>query len=166
MVCSDSIAAPLAVADCCFIASESLSPRAQKRPSRKGLGYDAEMDGHQFYIIKNGYNGIAKAVKLRIRNIMVSLKSAPEVLAELARMVRVQRLNRGWTQADIARRAGLKLPTYIVFERSGRISLLRFLKITDVLDLMTDVSEIGQRTDQQAVRLADLMQERKRGRRT
>ena len=97
---------------------------------------------------------------------MVSLKSAPEVLAELARMVRVQRLNRGWTQADIARRAGLKLPTYIVLERSGRISLLRFLKITDVLDLMTDVSEIGQRTDQQAVRLADLMQERKRGRRT
>lgn len=97
---------------------------------------------------------------------MVSLKSAPEVLAELARMVRAQRLNRGWTQADIARRAGLKLPTYIVFERSGRISLLRFLKITDVLDLMTDVSEIGQRTDQQAVRLADLMQERKRGRRT
>jgi len=80
--------------------------------------------------------------------------------------VRVQRLNRGWTQADIARRAGLKLPTYIVFERSGRISLLRFLKITDVLDLMTDVSEIGQRTDQRAVRLADLMQERKRGRRT
>lgn len=97
---------------------------------------------------------------------MVSLKSAPEVLAELARMVRVQRLNRGWTQADIARRAGLKLPTYIVFERAGRISLLRFLKITDVLDLMTDVSEIGQGTDQQAVRLADLMQERKRGRRT
>ena len=124
------------------------------------------MDGHQFYIIKNGYNGIAKAVKLRIKNTMVSFKSAPEVLAELARMVRVQRLNRGWTQADIARRAGLKLPTYIVFERSGRISLLRFLKITDVLDLMTDVSEIGQRTDQQAVRLADLMQERKRGRRT
>jgi len=149
-----------------IVVSSPLSPRAQKRPGRKGLGYDAEMDGHQFYIIKNRYNGIAKAVKLRIKNTMVSLKSAPEVLAELARMVRVQRLNRGWTQADIARRAGLKLPTYIVFERSGRISLLRFLKITDVLDLMTDVSEIGQRTDQRAVRLADLMQERKRGRRT
>jgi len=97
---------------------------------------------------------------------MVSLKSAPEILAELARMVRIQRLNRGWTQAEIARRAGLKLPTYIVFERSGRISLLRFLKLLDVLDLMTDLSEIGRRTDQQAVRLDDLMQERKRGRRT
>jgi transcriptional regulator with XRE-family HTH domain len=97
---------------------------------------------------------------------MVSLKSAPEILAELAQMVRIQRLNRGWTQAEIARRAGLKLPTYIVFERSGRISLLRFLKLLDVLDLMTDLSEIGRRTDQQAVRLDDLMQERKRGRRT
>jgi transcriptional regulator with XRE-family HTH domain len=81
-------------------------------------------------------------------------------------MVRVQRLKRGWTQTDMARRAGLKLPTYIVFERSGRISLLRFLKLLDVLDLMKDVNEIGRITDQQAVRLADLMQERKRGRRT
>ncbi len=96
---------------------------------------------------------------------MVSLKSAPEVLAELAKMVRVQRLKRGWTQTDMARRAGLKLPTYIVFERSGRISLLRFLKLLDVLDLMKDINEIGRITDQQAVRLADLMQERKRGRR-
>ena len=97
---------------------------------------------------------------------MVSLKSAPEVLAELAKMVRVQRLKRGWTQTDMARRAGLKLPTYIVFERSGRISLLRFLKLLDVLDLMKAINEIGRITDQQAVRLADLMQERKRGRRT
>jgi len=97
---------------------------------------------------------------------MVSLKSAPEVLAELAKMVRVQRLKRGWTQTDMARRAGLKLPTYIVFERSGRISLLRFLKLLDVLDLMKDINEIGRITDQQAVRLADLIQERKRGRRT
>jgi len=97
---------------------------------------------------------------------MVSLKSAPEVLAELAKMVRVQRLKRGWTQTDMARRAGLKLPTYIVFERSGRISLLRFLKLLDVLDLMKDINEIGRIIDQQAVRLADLMQERKRGRRT
>jgi transcriptional regulator with XRE-family HTH domain len=97
---------------------------------------------------------------------MVSLKSAPEVLAELAKMVRVQRLKRGWTQTDMARRAGLKLPTYIVFERSGRISLLRFLKLLDVLDLMKDINEIGRITDQQSVHLADLMQERKRGRRT
>jgi transcriptional regulator with XRE-family HTH domain len=97
---------------------------------------------------------------------MLSLKSAPEVLAELAKMVRVLRLKRGWTQTDMARRAGLKLPTYIVFERSGRISLLRFLKLLDVLDLMKDINEIGRITDQQSVHLADLMQERKRGRRT
>ena len=97
---------------------------------------------------------------------MMSLKSAPEVLVDLARMVRVQRLNRGWTQAEMARRAGLRLPTYIVFERSGRISLLRFLKLLDVLDLMADIGEIGRKMDQQAVRLDDLMHERKRGHRT
>jgi transcriptional regulator with XRE-family HTH domain len=94
---------------------------------------------------------------------MVSLKSAPEVLAELAGMVRVQRLNRGWTQAEMARRAGLKLPTYIVFERSGRISLLRFLKVLDVLDLMADIGELGRIKNLSDFTLADLKQERKRG---
>lgn len=97
---------------------------------------------------------------------MVSLKSAPEVLDELARMVRMQRLNRGWTQAEMARRAGLKLPTYIVFERSGRISLLRFLKILDTLDLMTDLGELGKIKDLQSFTLADLKLERQRGSRT
>lgn len=97
---------------------------------------------------------------------MVSFKSAPEVLTELARMVRMQRLNRGWTQADMARRAGLKLPTYIVFERSGRISLLRFLKILDTLDLMTDIGELGKIKDLQSFTLADLKPERQRGART
>jgi transcriptional regulator with XRE-family HTH domain len=97
---------------------------------------------------------------------MVSLKSAPEVLDELARMVRMQRLNRKWTQAEMARRAGLKLPTYIVFERSGRISLLRFLKILDTLDLMTDLGELGTIKDLQAFTLADLKPERQRGSRT
>jgi transcriptional regulator with XRE-family HTH domain len=97
---------------------------------------------------------------------MVSLKSAPEVLNELARMVRMQRLNRKWTQAEMARRAGLKLPTYIVFERSGRISLLRFLKILDTLDLMTDLGELGTIKDLQAFTLADLKPERQRGSRT
>jgi transcriptional regulator with XRE-family HTH domain len=97
---------------------------------------------------------------------MVSLKSAPEVLDELARMVRMQRLNRKWTQAEMARRAGLKLPTYIVFERSGRISLLRFLKILDTLGLMTDLGELGKIKDLQAFTLADLKPERQRGSRT
>lgn len=87
---------------------------------------------------------------------MVSLKSAPEVLDELARMVRMQRLNRGWTQAEMARRAGLKLPTYIVFERWGRISLLRFLSRFSIPSTTTHLGELGKIKDLQAFTLTDL----------
>lgn len=96
---------------------------------------------------------------------MVSLKTAAEMLAELASMVRSNRLRRGWTQAEMARRAGIKLPTYVIFERTGRISLLRFLKVLDVLDLMERLNNLGRADDLQTLSLSDLKAERKRGRR-
>ena len=52
----------------------------------------------------------------------------------LARRVKALRLERGWTQQETAERAGLALPTYRVFERSGHISLERLLKLAVVLD--------------------------------
>ena len=50
---------------------------------------------------------------------MISLKSATEIARELAHRVRERRLRRGWTQAELAKRAGVKPPTYILFERTG-----------------------------------------------
>ena len=97
---------------------------------------------------------------------MVSLKSPTEVASELARRVRVQRLRRGWTQAEMARRAGVRTPTYVVFERYGQISLLRLLKVLDVLDLLNGIDQIGRADDLRTMTLADILKpERKRGRR-
>lgn len=60
---------------------------------------------------------------------------APEDMArELAGRIRALRLARGWTQQELAERAGLALPTYRLFERSGQISLARLIKAALILD--------------------------------
>ncbi len=95
---------------------------------------------------------------------MLSLKSAPEVAADLASRIRDRRLQRAWTQAEMARRAGLKEPTYVLFERTGRISLLRLLKVLDVLGLLEEFDRLGQEPDLSTLSLADLVKpKRQRG---
>lgn len=95
---------------------------------------------------------------------MLSLKSAPEVTADLASRIRDRRLQRAWTQAEMARRAGLKEATYVLFERTGRISLLRLLKIFDVLGLMEEFDRIGREPDLSTLTLAELVKpKRQRG---
>jgi len=97
---------------------------------------------------------------------MLSLKTAQEVAAELATRIRTRRLSRNWTQAELAARAGLKLPTYVLFERTGRIALIRLLKVLDVLDLLDDFDQLGRKEDLTSLTLADITRpERKHGRR-
>lgn len=95
---------------------------------------------------------------------MISLKSATEIARELALRVRERRLRRGWTQAELAQRAGVRASTYILFERTGRIAVIRLLKILDVLDLANEFDHIGRQEDLTGMTLAQITQpERKRG---
>lgn len=95
---------------------------------------------------------------------MLSLKSAPEVAAEIALRIRARRLQRAWTQAEMARRAGIKEATYVLFERTGKISLLRLLKVLDLLGLMDEFDRIGRERDYTGLKLEDVVKpERKRG---
>jgi transcriptional regulator with XRE-family HTH domain len=95
---------------------------------------------------------------------MISLKSATEIARELAQRVRERRLRRGWTQAELANRAGVTTSTYILFERTGRIAVIRLLKILDVLDLANEFDHIGRQEDLTGMTLAQITQpERKRG---
>jgi HTH-type transcriptional regulator/antitoxin HipB len=64
----------------------------------------------------------------------IELQTPRDITRNLARRVKVLRLERGWTQQEVAERAGLALPTYRVFERSGRISLDRLLKLAIVFE--------------------------------
>ena len=95
---------------------------------------------------------------------MLSLKSSPELALDLASRLRARRLRRGWTQAEIARRAGLKEATYVLFERTGRISLLRLLKVLEVLELSGEFEKIGTQQDLHGLTLDDIVKpQRKRG---
>lgn len=63
----------------------------------------------------------------------------PEELAEqIAERVRRARLSRSWTQAELAARSGIALPTYRQFERTGRISLERLIAAMTALGRAAD----------------------------
>jgi transcriptional regulator with XRE-family HTH domain len=97
---------------------------------------------------------------------MLSLTTPADVASELAKRVRACRLSKGWSQAELAVRAGLKQPTYVLFERTGRIALLRLLKILDVLNLLDEFDRIGRAADLSGLTLDDVTRpQRKRGRR-
>ena len=65
---------------------------------------------------------------------MLSLVSSPnEVCRELAKRVRHLRVVQGWTQQELARRAGVALSTLRVFERTGKISLERLVMVASTL---------------------------------
>jgi len=86
----------------------------------------------------------------------------------LAGRVKALRLDRGWTQEDLAERAGLALATYRRFERTGQISLERLLRLAVVLDAHSGVDELFRLPPARS--LAELEQrgdrrDRKRGRR-
>lgn len=70
------------------------------------------------------------------------LRSPREVAQILAGRVKTLRLERGWTQQEIADRSGIALATYRRFERSGRISLERLLKLAVILDAQTGFDKL------------------------
>lgn len=62
----------------------------------------------------------------------LSLHTPAEIALTLADRVRERRLARGWTQTDLADRAGLALATLKLFEHTGQISLDRLLRVASV----------------------------------
>lgn len=79
---------------------------------------------------------ISKAPMARITDNMlpIDLQTPREIAQMLARRVKALRLERGWTQQEIADRSGVALATYRRFERSGRVSLERLVKLAVILD--------------------------------
>lgn len=72
----------------------------------------------------------------------IDLRTPGEVARLLASRVRQLRLQRGWTQREMAERAGLTLASYRRFELSGRIALDRLLRIAVMLDALAPFDQL------------------------
>jgi len=70
---------------------------------------------------------------------ILSIKSTSQILSELAEKVRQLRLERDWSQEELARRSGIRPATYRLFEQTGKISLPRFVRIIEALGKVADL---------------------------
>ena len=96
------------------------------------------------------------------------LQTPGEISRSLSDRVRLLRLQRGWTQQEIAERSGLTLATYRRFERTGRIALERLLRIAVILDAQSGFAQLfAPPAAQSLAELAERTRQtsRKRGRR-
>jgi transcriptional regulator with XRE-family HTH domain len=74
---------------------------------------------------------------------MLSVYGDREAVAQLTRRVREQRLHRNWTQAHVARLAGLSLPTYMRLEKGdGAMSLNNVAKVLGILGFADRLAEV------------------------
>lgn len=63
------------------------------------------------------------------------LRNPNRLIREIGRRLRDHRKARGWSQAELAERAGVSLSTLKLLEREGRGSLQRLAKVAVILDL-------------------------------
>ena len=75
---------------------------------------------------------------------MISLKedNISDVMLHVAQNVKARRLETNLTQEGLASRAGVKLPTYRKFERTGRISFEALLQVAFALGALEEVRNL------------------------
>lgn len=98
----------------------------------------------------------------------LALRTVDEIARDLAARVKALRLARNWTQKEVSARAGLKLETYRVFERTGRISLERLIRLARALDMSAGFDQLFPEPEAHSLdelEKRDVQQKRKRARR-
>lgn len=67
------------------------------------------------------------------------LYTEDEIASEVATIVKQRRIRLKMTQKELSAKANIALPTYISFEKTGKISFERMLKVLRHLNLLGDV---------------------------
>lgn len=102
-------------------------------------------------------------------NTLISIDFRPpaQIALEIAERVKKRRLELNLTQAGLASRAGVKLPTFRKFEKTGIISLLGLLKIAFALNALDDFDLLFSRREYEHIEdvLNETIKQRKRGKR-
>ncbi len=70
------------------------------------------------------------------------MATAPEICAELGHRLRARRMMQGWSQVELAQRAGLSSGTIKNLESKGQASLTSFIQIVAALGLSNDLGEL------------------------
>ncbi len=73
---------------------------------------------------------------------MESFQEALELMQQFAQRIRSLRLARGWTRDVLAQHSDVNVFTLKRFERTGQISLERFLKLCATLDVLDDMKSL------------------------
>lgn len=99
--------------------------------------------------------------------ISIDIKTPGEISSEIAGRVKQRRLELNLTQAGISKRAGIKLPTYRKFERTGLISLEGLLRIAFALNALDDFDVLFSKREYEHIQdvLNETKLQRKRGKR-
>lgn len=101
-----------------------------------------------------------------MNNILSVIGEMPQDMAmRIARQVKTRRLEMNLTQEGLSVRAGIKLPTYRRFERTGEISLKGLLQIAFALNSLRDFESLFAQKQYQSLNdvLAEGDVKRKRG---
>lgn len=72
----------------------------------------------------------------------LTLSTPKEITVALGQRVRARRLERAWSQAELAARAGIALSTLKVCERTGQVSLPRLVRIITALGHLADLEPV------------------------
>ncbi len=94
--------------------------------------------------------------------------SPADVARTLAQRAKAVRLIQGWTQASLARRAGVTVASYRRFEATGKSSLELILKVAHALGRLDEFAALlapppASSIDELAARTNPSMPKRKRG---
>ena len=81
----------------------------------------------------------------------IKIKTPQDILLQTAARVKARRLELNLTQEGLAVRAGLKLPTYRRFERTGEISWRGLLQIGFALNALQDFEGVFAQRQYQSI---------------
>jgi len=93
----------------------------------------------------------------------LSLKTPKEISIEIATRLKTKRLSQNLTQAGLASRAGMSVPSLKRFEKTGEISFVSLLNIALVLDCLYEFERLFANNPKPTSLFTDEPKTKKRG---
>ncbi len=93
----------------------------------------------------------------------VTLLTPAEIATSLARRLRARRLDRGWSQTELAARSNVAPDTLKRFERTGEVSLTRLIRLSLALGLASELEGLFAQTVPESLEVLE-RPKRQRGR--